>query len=95
MFVIKHTAYEFSPGCCGGRKSTDEVVLYVDVLVRLCLMLVLRWDPDRLNLKALVAATFWAAFGLLKPFIAAGEAACGSSVKKSKNEEVEKEDSSR
>lgn len=37
-----------------------------------------------------MAATFWAAFGLLEPFIAAGEAACGSSVKKEKMKRLRK-----
>lgn len=81
MFVIKHTAYEFLPGCCGGRKSTDEVYGCVHGDLGEALsdagFEMRSWQVE---LKALVAVTFWAAFGLLQTFIAAGEAACGNSV---------------
>lgn len=63
------------------RKSTDEVCGCVRGYLGEALSDAgFEMRSSQVELKALVAVAFWAAFGLLQAFIAAGEAACGTSV---------------
>lgn len=79
MFAIKHTACEFFAWMLW-RKSTEVCGCVRGYLGEALSDAGFEMRSSQVELKALVAVAFWAAFGLLQAFIAAGEAACGTSV---------------